>query len=242
MSAQALAALRHTVTVDWKNQTEEQAKRHLINTAKFGIAGILNEQTITVGVRPIATVYANRPGNPDLESVKLPGPIVALFDHRPAIVKMAMEALRTASPVDSGRYRDSHMILLNGVRVTSLPQSLKAADEIVITNPVPYARRIEIGKTKTGRDFVLQVPNRIYERVAKNKLLPKFRNVADVSFAYLTLTGAHVIQGGLSSHYLTTVGSVGKGLRQVRRKRRQAKGRAIQAPAIFIRPLGVVPV
>ena len=85
MTSQSLMALRKTITIDWKNQTETQAKRHLINTAKFGIAGILNEQTITVGRRPIETVYANRPGNTNLESVVLPGPIVALFDHRPAI-------------------------------------------------------------------------------------------------------------------------------------------------------------
>jgi len=228
MASQSLQALRQTITVGWKNLTEEQARHHLVNTARQGIAGILNEQTATVGARPSAIVYANTPGNSNLETVKLPGPIVAIFDQRPAIVKMALEELRNASPVVSGLYRNSHIILLNGTQIDALPANLSASDQIVLTNPVPYARRIEIGKTKAGRDFTISVPNRIYERVAKNKLLPRFRNVANISFGYVELSGAYKIQGRLSSHY-----SIGGGKL---RKRRQQVGKNVQAPAIFIRP------
>lgn len=224
----SLQAVRQVITVDWKNHSQEQAKRHLINTARYGIQGILNDQTVVVGSRPGVTVYANHPGNANLESVVLPGPIVALFDHRAAIAKMAVLELRAASPVVSGQYRDSHIILLNGAPVATLPPTLKASDEIVIVNPLPYARRVEIGKTTAGRDFVIQVPNRIYERTAKQKLIPRFRNVADIRFGYMPLTGAHTVKGKLPSHY-----AIGEGRR---RKRQLRAGTSVDAPAIFIMP------
>jgi hypothetical protein len=101
---------------------------------------------------------------------------------------------------------------------------------LAIVNPVPYARRIEIGKTQAGRDFTLTEPNRIYERVAKQKLMPKYRNVANIRFGYLELSGAATIKGGLSSSYAVKT----KAGRTVQRKRRQQTGKAVQAPAIFI--------
>ena len=47
-------------------------------------------------------------------------------------------------------------------------ETIPPADEYVFINPVPYARRIEVGKTKSGRPFLIQVPNKIYERTAKD--------------------------------------------------------------------------
>lgn len=229
MSAAALQAFRRTVTVDWKSATEEQAKRHLINTARQGIQSLVNSQTIDVGARPSVTVYANTPGNTNLESVVLPGPIVALFDHRAAIVKFALSALRAASPVVSGAYLDNHAIFLNGTKVDALPANLGPRDEIVITNLVPYSRRLEVGKTESGRDFVVQVEPRIYERTLKSKVNRRFRNVADLTFGYVTLSDAYVVKGKLSPTYRTKNGKL--------RKRRQRAGFGVQAPAIFIKPL-----
>jgi hypothetical protein len=60
--------------------------------------------------------------------------------------------------------------------------------EVVISNPVPYARKIEIGKTRSGRPFVIQVPPRIYERAAM-ALRSKYRNVASIRFTYMASAG-----------------------------------------------------
>jgi len=220
MTRESLDAVRRTITLQWPAATEAGAKRHLINYARNDIAK--TEQRQGGGK---AEVYANRPGNTNLESVVLPGPIVATFDSRRRIAMEALSLLRDASPVQSGRYRISHIILLNGAQVAELPAALKATDRITIVNPVPYARRIEIGKTEAGRDFVMQVPNRIYERAAK-KLMPKYRNVARIQFNYIELTGAATIQGRLTSHYIAKGGK--------KRARRQQVGKAVMAPAILI--------
>ena len=223
MSRASLDAVKRTITVNWPAATQQGAKNYLIGFAQADINRISARQG------PPEQVFANRPGNP-IQNVTLPGPIVAIFDSRRRIAMEALQFLRDASPVKSGRYRNSHMILLNGTQVSDLPASLKATDRITIVNPVPYARRIEIGKTEAGRDFVLQVPNRIYERVTKSKLMPKYRNVAKIRFGYIELSGAANIKGKLSASYAVK----NKSGRTVQRKRRQQVGKPVQAPAIFI--------
>lgn len=50
-----------------------------------------------------------------------------------------------------------------------------------------YARKIEFGKTESGRDFVISVPNHIYERVAEDART-KFRDVADIAYEVRAVT------------------------------------------------------
>lgn len=233
MGRQSLDALRRTVTVDWKAAREQDSRQHLIAVARQGNAETVAQQSRRMGIPPSVEQYANAPGNPNIDAVKLPGPIVFIYDYRREIAEFTLGALYKASPVRSGLYLQSHMIWLNGRPVEYLPAQLDQSDEIMIANPVPYARRLEIGKTKSGRDFVLQVPNRIYEHVAKQIVLPRYRNVARVTFGYATLPDSYKVKGRLSSHYGTgkSAGARGGG---VMRKRNQKPGEPIRAPAIFI--------
>jgi hypothetical protein len=239
MTGQSLAAFRQVFTVQ-PQKTEKDARAFLITTARNGIQKITADQTARVGIAPSVEVYANTPANKVLESVKLPGPIVARFDYRREVALFALDAVRKASPVTSGEYVKNHVMLLNGAEVDVLPANLSPTDVITITNPVEYARRLEIGKTKSGRDFVQQVPNRIYERVAKKVVSGVYRNVAKITFTYLELSGAYAIGGkggkaGLTPTY--TVGEFGPGGKHRQRKRRQKVGSKVRAPAIEIRSL-----
>lgn len=229
MASSRLQAFRQTITVHWPQATEQQARALLVRTAREGIAEIVGRQSAD-GVPPGVTVYANRPGNPNIETVKLPGPIVALFDYRRKIAAEALLALIKASPVVSGAYRDSHTLFLNGAPVAGRLPELGPQDELMITNTVPYARRIEIGKTKSGRPFVRQVPPRIYETVA-GQMTRRGGILVNVRFAYVSLPGGFVARGRLSSHY--GVRDARGGLRL--RKRPQQSG-AIRYPALFIEP------
>jgi len=233
MSRASLAALRQTLTVTWPQGDEAAARELLVRVARESTARIVKEQAGRAGVQPAVETYANQVGNKALETVKLPGPIVSAFDYRREIAKVALEELRKASPVDSGAYRDSHMLYLNGGEIDQLPMILGPGDDIAITNPVPYARRIEVGKTKSGRAFVLKVEPNVYERTLKRIILPKYRNAANLTFGYLTLPSGHIVKGKLSSHYGTgkAPGPRGGG---TMRKRRQRRGEPVRAPAIFI--------
>src|SRR5438128_7031021 len=81
------------------------------------------------------------------------------------VVNFALETLRQRSPVGSvgdphpGLYRDNHTVFLNG-RVVSDVSSFRRGDQINISNPVPYARKIEIGRMK------MKVAPKIYQETA----------------------------------------------------------------------------
>ena len=83
------------------------------------------------------------------------------------VVDFALQTLRDRSPVGStgdqhpGLYRDSHMVFLNGHVVEDGDVSAwRRGDQINISNPVPYSRKIEAGRDK------LSVPGHVYEDAA----------------------------------------------------------------------------
>lgn len=99
------------------------------------------------------------------------------------IVDFAMETLRSRSPVGSqgdkhpGLYRDSHLIFLNGHVVKDV-KAFKRGDQINISNPVPYSRKIETGRQKVS------VPGHVYEDTAQI-VAQRFGNRANVKFVFM---------------------------------------------------------
>lgn len=225
MASQALQSFKHTVNVAWPKGTEARARAHLIKVATAGHEQTMREQESRAGQRPDFDMYVNRPGNSDLQSVVLPGPIVYLYRYAREVMIEAIGHLRRASPVQSGAYRDNHTLYVDGVETQDFPDTIDRSHRIMIANPIPYARRIEVGRTKAGRSFVLKVPNRIYERVVKQGLLPVYGNDVKITFGYVDLPDAHVIKGRLPGFY---------GSRSGTRRRRQRVGGKVPAPAIFI--------
>lgn len=227
MVSRALQALRRTITVTWPAQANVEAKALLLRVAREGHARIMAEQVARGGIVPEWDAYADTHGNANLESVKIPnGRLVYRYRYTREVLTVALAELRKASPVVSGLYRDSHTLFINGIAMTGAPPALKAGDEIFIANPVPYARRLEVGLTESGRAFVVQVPPRIYERVLKQILIPRYRNVAKLSLDYVTIPDAYIIKGRLPSHYIAKGG--------IRRRRRQPVGQPVRSPAIVI--------
>jgi hypothetical protein len=234
VASNALQALRHRVTVEWPKIADDEARKLLVRTAREGHERIMHEQTARAGFAPQWEAYANTPANTNLETVKLPGPIVYRYRYINEIVFEAVKALQDASPVDSGEYKNSHFVWVNREKVNlERAADLNRGDELFIANTVPYSRRLEVGKTDSGRDFVIQVEPHIYERVAE-MLKAKYQNtnergVAAITFNYVTLPNAWVIKGRLGPKYRLPTGKF--------RKRRQQIGDRVRAPAIFIEPL-----
>lgn len=225
MTRASFELVKRTLTIDRKALTNEQAKRLLITTARFDSSAEQNRIQARTGVRPELTLYANTPGNSNLESVVLPGPIVANFEVFGPVIERGLELLQQFSPVDSGLWRSMHQALLNGTQIMETPKEFSERDEIILTNPEAYSRRIEIGVTESGRRFTMRVENRIYERVAM-QLQKEFGRRITIRFGYTAIRGAKTLKGGLSKTYVNAAGAT--------RKRRQQKGAEIRQPAIFI--------
>ncbi len=100
-----------------------------------------------------------------------------------AIVEAALQILREKSPVGStgdqhpGLYRDSHLVFIDGHVVTDA-SGWRPGQQINISNPVPYARKIEAG------GFTFSVPGHVYEDAAQI-LASRFGNSVSVRFVFM---------------------------------------------------------
>ena len=123
------------------------------------------------------------------------GTIIFEFELINDVLTWIMATLIERSPRGpaggAGTYRDSHIVFADGkqIAVGGIPP---AAEEYAFTNLVPYSRKLEIGQTKSGRDFLVSVPNRIYQRTAKDARA-RFGNIANIGFTYRAIIGGSQI-------------------------------------------------
>lgn len=110
--------------------------------------------------------------------------IVYRFLDMPAIVAFALATLKERSPVGKapadkhpGLYRDSHLVFLNGHVVNDVG-AFKVGDQINISNPVPYARKIEAGAGK------MSVPGHVYEETVQ-LVAARFGNQAIIKMTFM---------------------------------------------------------
>jgi hypothetical protein len=151
--------------------------------ARQAIAEVDAANRSVLGRIPPAAVTVDGRRGVDLERINPDhGVIAADWAVVSDVLVWIGETLRQRSPVLSGRYRDSHTLFADGVEV-EIGGTVPQAAEYVFLNPLPYARKIEIGTTRSGRAFVIQVPNRIYERTAADAQA-RFGNVATIKDVY----------------------------------------------------------
>lgn len=145
------------------------------------ILGRIPPRTITVDGRQGASIEAVNPNG---------GQVIVEYDLMMDTLKWIGDTLVARSPRVSGDYIRGHTLFADG-REIPISGNIPAAEEYTFLNTVPYARKIEIGKTKSGRAFVIQVPNRIYERTARDAK-SRFGNSANINFSYRAAGGDRV--------------------------------------------------
>lgn len=240
MVSSALQALRRTVTVSWPKEHEERGKELLLQVSSEGHTKIMADARSRSGVEPQWDAYANKPGNTNLGSVKLPGPIVYNYRYPNEVIGWILAELIKASPVGGkgdphpGLYRDSHTLFVNFAPVDGIPPNIRSTDDIFVANPVPYARRLEVGKLDNGRDFLISVPNRIYERIAK-KAEAKFKSVARIYSTYATLPNSYTLAKDNPDRQWLKNRS--RWYYRKRQRADRAKGAIVKAPAIVVEVL-----
>ncbi len=184
--------------------------------ARSGIeeASRINRQIL--GRDPPLTVTVDGRKNAPLDSVKPNGgTIIAEWELIESVLAWIGDELVKRSPRVSGDYIKGHTLFVDGLEVRPGGR-IPPGEEYVFTNTVPYARKLEVGKTKSGRAFVIQVPNRIYEHTAKDAR-SMFRDQADIRFAFREFVGGYRLK------------------RSVGRSKGRRAGDALTAPAIIVR-------
>jgi hypothetical protein len=163
--------------------TLEQVQQEIVRTAKREHAKVM-----ATDPRPLRfTRYVDGRLGAHEEAVRGDGQITYLYPRIDAVVQFAMEMLFKFSPVDSGEYRNSHVIFLNGRAVTNL-EGWKPGDDVAIANFLPYSRKIELGHMK------MKVPgtSQVYEQAvsATNK---RFRGVFKALYSWRGVVGGEAI-------------------------------------------------
>jgi hypothetical protein len=205
-------------------------KKAAADFARAGLEDAKESNRLILGrVPPFTTTVDGRRGAA-LESVNPDGgSIIFEFDLVVDVLSWIADKLIERSPVVSGRYRRGHVLLADGVEV-ALGREIPAADEYVFVNHESYARKIEVGKTESGRAFVIQVANKIYERTASDAN-SRFGNIAAIKFGYRELTDGYALHGNNTSRHFLRGGRVYR--EPTIRADRQA-GSVVPSPAITV--------
>ncbi|MGJ4893776.1 hypothetical protein ACQR10_04565 [Bradyrhizobium sp. HKCCYLRH2060] len=142
------------------------------------------------------------------------------------IAQFVLQTLRERSPVGSGDdphpglYRDSHMLFINGHNVPDA-KGWKPGQELEFSNPVPYARKIELGSMKVS------APPHVYEESAP-LISARYGNSVSVNFVFMP-----VKFGSVQAYSQSLAGQAAGGRRGGSRKARQDW--LVRQPAIIIR-------
>lgn len=153
------------------------------------------------------------------ETVVPPGPIVYDFSYLPEIAEFALEFARNRSPVDSGRYKGSWFVLVNGETVPDL-SAIPDDAELVITNDQPYHRKIDVGAMK------MRVPPGIVEDT-RQAVMRRFGNVIRAERRFVNLASG---RGDTEVPYILRRGSQRKG----RTDKDRRAGAEMTYPALVI--------
>lgn len=154
--------------------TAAATQRALVDTAK-------REHAVIMNTSPHPTSFTRRVDGKlgaVEETVKPDGIIVYDYPRMDEIVQVAMNTLFDLSPVYTGEYRLSHQIFVGGKAVRNL-EEWDGTSDIVISNFLPYSRKIELGKMH------MRVPgtDHVYEQAA-HLIDRRYGNVAHVAFVF----------------------------------------------------------
>lgn len=132
------------------------------------------------------------------EQVRPDGTIIYVYPRLDEVVRAAMDLLFELSPVLSGAYRMGHTLFVDGVEARNL-EGWSGEGQILISNVLPYSRKIELGK------MTMRVPgsDHVYEQ-AEFALRQRFGNQARIVFTFRGLMGGSVLTaraGGNKGEY-----------------------------------------
>jgi len=201
------------VPLDFKNFTPEIARKKHIEIARAGLREFLNKSRD----KPNYQIIVDNSPALNEEQVRPFGRITYVFLRMSQIGKLAISTARELSPVQSGRYKRSWILIADKQLVTenSIPENI---DELILVNYQPYARKIHVRGAR-----LRNVPPGIVEKV-RQIVLRRFRNNFVVNLTYMNLPDAYI----LKRDYIQKRSSG-------RMRLHTAKGNELTYPALVIR-------
>lgn len=146
----------------------------LAEEAKIALADAKAQNEQALGAVPPYDTYVDGSEGKSEDQVSPDGEIVYQFRLVTDALSWIDAELIAHSPVKTGRYQRSHILLADG-EITD-PDAPTLASEYVFLNTQPYARKIERGESTAA-------PEGVYEGIAA-LAAARFGNTAKIGFAY----------------------------------------------------------
>jgi len=191
--------------------------------ARAALTEAAEQNRRVLGEAPAYTTFVDGMVSDALEGVRPDGKIIFEFEIGVGVVQWIHEALRAASPVKDGKYKDSHTIYADGVEVDNAAAA-EGAEEVVILPLVPYARKIEGAGKRPPQSR--QAPKGVYQ-VVSVMAARRFGNLASIKFTYMNPIG------GASD--LAKWAGKNAGRRDGAKKQQRQMRQNLRQPAILIR-------
>lgn len=142
---------------------------------------------------PVYDTFVNGVRGAPEASVMAPGPIVYVFSYWQPIIEFTLAFLRKRSPVLSGRYAASHMVMVGG-QVMRPDAPISADEEVTIVSDQPYSRKIEVGH------MMMSVPRGVYDDAAR-QVQRRFGAVISVYDTQILLPNGYILKGVFRKGY-----------------------------------------
>lgn len=200
------SAFESVILLQMSRYSPAAAKQRHIQIARDGLAEFMARQL----VRPMVTIETDGNRATSEEQVKPFGIITYRFSRLREVVSYALHEAERLSPVKSGRYRRSWVVLAGNeeIGMDAIPNDVP----VTLTNFQPYSRKINVG----AKGFERYVPPGIVEKV-RQLVLKRYRPVVDADIRYLTLANGHV-------------------LKRQGKRRSQKPGAAVTYPSLILTP------
>lgn len=164
-----------------KQETEEETQRFIVRTAKQAHGEVMADPPAPSS---FVRIVDGQIGAPE-EAVKADGRIVYQYSRIQEVAEFALATLIDKSPELSGAYKSAHQLYLNGHSVADL-SGYQSGDDVMITNTLPYARKIEVGAMKMR----VSGTSKVYQQ-ARRIVMGRFGNMAKVEFTFRAVIGGH---------------------------------------------------
>lgn len=190
-----MTAIRQQVKVFIDQNLSPQARaRQLAVKAKEGLAELQNSGRASRTYHKFVDGRANAPE----ESVKPGGVILYEFAYVGEAVVFALGFLRRRAPIRSGRFRDAFIVAVDGrpIRWSEFnPRAVPADAEVMIYNPLPFARKVDV-QIANGRAVRFSAPPNLFEDAGR-AVRQQFGGAVKARRLYsITFPGQYVLKRG----------------------------------------------
>lgn len=135
-----------------------------------------------------------------VEAVKPFGVIHWRLGYLRSIARAALQILNETSPVDTGTYKREHTLFVDGESVSDVDAIQDGTRRFVISNDVPYARVVEVGKNnQVPWSSQPQVPRQGVYKNAASRIRQRYGHLANIEFTWVGLDTGSMLAGAAAN-------------------------------------------